>query len=149
MKTHIAAIRAVTVEFAMQFIRPFLWWGIGIIGSLVVAIAVLAFTVSQWWWLLAIPLILLGLAVSVIWLIVRFIATRLSPQLNTEQKVATKKFVSKIHYVTETAQTPYPLIMFQIVKDIITRTDKGFIQEVTQQSATLRPDFEQLEKLFK
>jgi hypothetical protein len=148
MKTHIAAIRAVTVEFAMQFIRPFLWWGIAIIGSVFIAIAVLAFTVSQWWWLLAIPVVLLGLAVTVIWLVVRFILARLSPQLNIEQKIATKKFVSKIHYVTETVQTPYPVIMFQIIKDIITRTDKGFIQEITQQSTTLRPDFEELRKLF-
>ncbi|MET0980118.1 MAG: hypothetical protein ABWX90_02580 [Candidatus Saccharimonadales bacterium] len=148
MKTHIAAIRSVTVEFAMQFIRPFLWWGIGIIGSLVIAIAVLAFAVSQWWWLLAIPVALLGLAVIIIWLVVRFIAVRLSPRLNAEQKIATKKFVSKIHFMTETAQTPYPVIMFQIIKDIITRNDNGFIQEATQQSTTLRPDFEALRKLF-
>lgn len=148
MKSHIAAIRAVTVEFALQFIRPFLWWGLGIIGGLLIVVAILAFTVSQWWWLLALPIVLLGLVGVVVWLIVRFIATQLSPKLNPQQKVATKKFVTKIHYVTETVQTPYPLIMFRIIKDIITRTDEGFIQEVTQQSTTLRPDFEELRKLF-
>lgn len=148
MKSHIATIRAVTVEFAMQFIRPFLWWGLGIIGGLLVIVSTLAFTVSQWWWLLAIPTFLLGLVGAVVWLIVRFIALQLSPQLNAQQKTATKKFVTKIHNVTETIQTPYPLIIFRIVKDIITRTDAGLIQEVTQQSTTLRPDFEDLRKLF-
>jgi hypothetical protein len=148
MKSHIAAIRAATVEFAMQFIRPFLWWGVGIAGGLLVIISILAFTVSQWWWLLAIPVILLGLMGIVIWLIIRFIAGQLSPRLNAEQKAATIKFVTKIHYVTETVRTPYPLILFRIATDIITRTDAGLIQEVTEQSTTLRPDFDALRKLF-
>jgi ABC-type bacteriocin/lantibiotic exporter with double-glycine peptidase domain len=148
MKSHITAIRAITVEFARQFIQPFLWWGIGIIGSLLIAVIILAVTVSAWWWLLAVPLIALGLMVAVIWVVVRLLATRLSPSLTVEQKNATKQFVTKIHYVTETIQTPYPLIMFQIIKDIITRTESGFIQQATQQSTTLRPDFEALRKLF-
>jgi hypothetical protein len=148
MKSHITTIRAVTVEFAMQFVRPYLWWALGIIGGLLVIVGILAFTISQWWLLLAVPIVLLGLVGTVIWQIVRFIASQLSPKLNVQQKTATKKFVTKIHHVTETVQTPYPLIMFRIVKDIITRTDTGLIQEVTQQSTTLRPDFEELRKLF-
>jgi hypothetical protein len=35
-----------------------------------------------------------------------------------------------------------------VVRDIILRKDTGFISEVTQQSKTLRPDFEELKQLF-
>lgn len=148
MQSHIAAIRAITAQFAQQFVRPFFWIGLGIIISLAILIIVMAVTISSWWWLAIIPVVILGGIVSVAWLLVRMILGRLSPRLDARQQLATKQFVTKLQFATETLQTPYPLIIFYVVRDILLRRDTGFINEVAEQSKTLRPDFEQLRKLF-
>ena len=148
MKSSINAIRAVTAEFARQFIQPFLWVGLGLIVLMIVAVGSLAFTLSEWWWLLLAPVILFGIVGTVIWLLVRFILSRVSPHLNTKQKTATKQFVTKLQFTTETIQTPYPVIVFYVIRDIILRKDSGFISEVTQNSQTLKPEFEKLRSLF-
>jgi hypothetical protein len=148
MKSSIAAIRAVTAEFARQFVRPFWWVGIGMIAVMVAIMTILALTLSAWWWLLAIPIAIVGLIGLVIWFLVGFILKRVSPSLNQKQKTATKHFVTKLQLATETIQTPYPVIAFYVVRDIILRRDTGFISEVTEQSKTLRPDFEHLRQLF-
>jgi hypothetical protein len=148
MKSSIAAIRAVTAEFARQFVRPFWWVGIGMIAVMVAIMTILALTLSAWWWLLAIPIAIVGLIGLVIWFLVGFILKRVSPALNQKQKTATKHFVTKLQLATETIQTPYPVIAFYVVRDIILRRDTGFISEVTEQSKTLRPDFEHLRQLF-
>jgi hypothetical protein len=148
MKSNVAAIRAVTAEFARQFVQPFVWIGLGIIIVILIIIGLLAFTVSAWWGLLIIPVILIGIVASVVWLLVRYILGRISPHLDAKQKIATKQFVTKLQFATETIQTPYPIIIFYVMRDIILRKDAGFINEVTQQSKTLRPDFEELKKLF-
>jgi hypothetical protein len=148
MKPSISAIRAITAEFTRQFVRPFLWTGLGMIAVMVCLMAILAFTLSPWWWLLTVPIAALGLVGLVIWVLVRFILGQVSPHLNQQQKMATKQLVTKLQSATETIQTPYPVIVFYVIRDIILRRDSGFISEVTQQSKTLRPDFEALKKLF-
>jgi hypothetical protein len=148
MKSNIAAIRAVTAEFAKQFVQPFIWIGLGVMVVLLVIIGLLIFSVSSWWGLLLIPVALLGIVATVIWLLVRLILGTISPRLDVKQKAATKQFVTKLQFATETIQTPYPIIIFYVVRDIILRKDTGFISEVTQHSKTLRPDFEELKKLF-
>lgn len=148
MKPDITTLRAITVEFASQFIRPFVWTAVGILTGLLLIVCLLTFTVSHWWWLLAIPVFVIGLIGTIIWIIVRFIVNQISPKLNTEQRVATKKFINKLKFVVETAQTPYPIIIFFVIKDIITHKENGIIQEMVTQSKTLRPDYEELKKLF-
>ena len=148
MKSHITTIRAVTAEFAGQFIRPFMWIALGIILTLVAIVGLLVFLLSEWWLLLLVPIIIISLAMLITWLVVQFILKTLSPRLDTQQKNATKEFVSKLEFAIETMQTPYPVIMFYIIRDIIFKRDAGFISEVAQKSKSLRPDYEELTRLF-
>lgn len=148
MKPNIAAVRAITAEFARQFVQPFFWVALGLLVCLVIITALLAVNISPWWWLLAIPVVILGLAGAIIWLIVRLILRGLSPRLNTEQQTATKQFAAKLQFAKDTIQTPYPLIIFYVIRDIIFRRDNGFISEVTEHSRTLKPDFDRLKELF-
>jgi hypothetical protein len=148
MKSNVSAIRAVTAEFAQRFIQPFIWTALGMIVFMLIIVGWLAIALSEWWWLLVIPIFLLAIIGTVIWLIVRFILNRISPRLTAKQTKATKQFVTKLQFATEAIQTPYPVIIFYVMRDIILRKDSGFISEVTQQSKTLRPDFDELRKLF-
>ena len=148
MKPSIAAIRAVTAEFARQFVQPFIWLALGIMVCLIIIVLLLAINVSAWWWLLAIPVVILGIIMTIVWLIVRLVLAGLSPRLNSTQKTATKQFVAKLQFTKDTIQTPYPVMIFYVVRDIIFRRDKGFISEVTEHSKTLKPDFDRLKRLF-
>lgn len=148
MKSNSNVIRALTVEFTRQFIRPFVWAAIGILMGLLLVIGVLAFTVSHWWWLLAIPVVIIGLIGVIIWWIVRLIASRISPDLDADQTIAIRKFIDKLKFVIETVRTPYPIIIFYVVRDIILRKEDGFIKEMIMQSKSLRPDYEELKKMF-
>lgn len=148
MKSHISAIRAITAEFAGQFIRPFIWIALGVAVTLLFVTSLLAYLVSHWWLLLLIPITILSLAGLIIWLIVRFILKSLSPHMDSQQQTVTKEFVAKLEQTVETLRTPYPMIMLFIVRDIVMRRDAGFISEVTQQSRTLKPEFEKLRSLF-
>jgi uncharacterized membrane protein YbhN (UPF0104 family) len=148
IKPNVAAIRAVTAEFARQFVQSFFWVALGLLVCLVIITVLLAVNISPWWWLLAIPVVILGLAGAVIWLIVRLVLRGISPRLNAGQKTATKQFVTKLQFTKDTIQTPYPLIIFYVIRDIILRRDRGFISEVTEHSRTLKPDFDRLKGMF-
>lgn len=148
VKPSIAAIRAITAEFARQFVQPFIWIALGIMACLIIVVLLLSINVSAWWWLLAIPVVILGIAMTVVWLIVRLILAGLSPRLDSTQKTATKQFVTKLQFTKDTIQTPYPVMIFYVIRDIIFRRDKGFLSEVTEHSRTLKPDFEALKNLF-
>lgn len=148
MKPDVIVIRALTVEFARQFIRPFIWMALGIIAGLLVLTGVLAFTLSHWWWLLAIPILLIGLIGVIIWLVIHLIAKQLSPRLDAQQKYAVEEFIDKLRFVVETVRTPYPIIILGVIWDIITRNENGIIRKMATQSKTLRPDYEKLRKLM-
>ena len=148
MKSNVLAIRAITAEYATQLIQPFVRWGIVIIIVLLLAIALLAFQFSHWWWLLAIPIVILTITGTVLYVVSRLIITRLSPPLNLEQSQATVQFVIKAQTVTESMQTPYFLIVFYVVKDIVLRRKSGFVETLITDSKRLRPDFNKLRKLF-
>jgi c-di-AMP phosphodiesterase-like protein len=148
MKPSIAAIRAITAEFARQFVQPFIWLALGVIACLIIIVLLLAINLSAWWWLLAIPVVILGIAMTTIWLMVRLILAGLSPRLDSTQKTATVQFVAKLQFAKDTIQTPYPMIIFYVIRDIIFRRDKGFLSEVTEHSRTLKPDFDALKELF-
>lgn len=136
--------------YALQFLRPVLWIGIGVYVLLLLLIGWIATSVSAWWWLLAIvPTFLMSVGI-VVWLIVRTLAARLAPSMNKRQKTATKKFVGHIGTVAEHLGTPKFVIMFRVVKDILARPTSGktFIGEIAQEPGEMRRDFEDLRSLF-
>ncbi|HET8884033.1 MAG TPA: hypothetical protein VFM68_01025 [Candidatus Saccharimonadales bacterium] len=148
MKTHISALRAVTAMYVHTLLSPIIKWGSGIAAGLLIGIGLLMYFFSPWWGLLAVPVLTIATIGLVVWLLVRAALKHVSPQLNKPQTDATKQFVAKTQRVAETVQTPYFVILFYIVKDLVTGRSKGYIYEVVQDSKTLRGDFEELRKLF-
>jgi hypothetical protein len=148
MQANIKAIRAITAEFAQEFVRPFVWISLGVIITLVIIVGLLAYFISGWWLLLLVPIILIALIGTAIWLAAQFTLKTLAPKMNVQQKNETKNFVTKLQFAVETLQTPYPIIIFYVIRDIVLRRDSGFISQVTQHSRALKPDFEELKRLF-
>lgn len=121
-----------------------------VIAALIsVVLIVWLVNISAWWLLLAVPVILGILIGIVIAVAMRILVNVASPTLTKEQKSGVRDFVDKLERVAENIQTPPFMILFRIVRDTIRPRDKTFIQAVAEESASLRPDFLSLQKLFK
>jgi hypothetical protein len=149
MNATVSAIRAITSVYARQLLRPILWIGIAVYVFLLVVIGLIAYSASNWWWLLATVPSLLFVIGLVVWTITWVLSGRIAPQMNKAQLVATKKFVKHIGYVAEHMGLSRFTIIVQIIKDVVTRPKEGtFIGELAQKPGEMRRDFENLRKLF-
>lgn len=150
MEPTILAVRAVTSEYARQFLWPILW-GIMVVYAVIMGlIGWLAIETTGWWWLMAIgPTIFWALACGA-WVFVFTLAKRWSPVLNKRQKKATKKFVTHLGKAAEQLAMPRYVIIMRVIKDVLTRptSSRTFIGEIAQEPGEMRRDFDELRSLF-
>lgn len=85
-----------------------------------------------------------------IWLAVYLLVRRVAPAMNRRQTKATKKFVTHIGTIAERAGTPPFIVLFRIVRDIMTRpqSDRTLIGEWVREPGDIHRDFEALRRLF-
>lgn len=150
MGSTVQAARAVTSEYARQLLRPLLWIGIGVYAFVAAIVIWIAYAASPWWLLLGIiptTLFCVGLA---IWIGVFVTAGRLAPDMNREQRKATKQVVKQVGAVAERIGTPKFILLFKIVRDVVfpPRTGQTLIGELADTPGQLHRDFEALRKLF-
>ena len=148
MQSRILAIRAITAEYVRQMLHPLLLPIGAALGGVMLTSVFLALQFSPWWWLLTIPVVILTSIMVTIWLLVRFIIARLSPKLNDTQRDITVRFASKAQIVTGTLTTPYFLIVFYVIRDVVLRRNFEFIEVLATDTTVLRSDFEKLQKTF-
>jgi hypothetical protein len=147
MKNTFLVIRAVAAEFARRIYVPMLIT-ISIIIVIAIALVIWLVTVSAWWWLLAIPVFLASIVGAVILIIAGIIIRVVNPRQKLEQKVAVKKFVDKLQGLSEIVQTPKIVLLFNVLKDVISPKEEGYVKTTIGNSLSLRKDFETLLRSF-
>jgi nitrogen fixation/metabolism regulation signal transduction histidine kinase len=145
----VTVARALSARMARRFLR---------MADLIVVIAAaillattwaLAYFFSGWWWLFSIPIVLVLGVFLIIRLIAMFIVSRIhSGNLNHRQRVALDDFIDKVQHIIEARATPMPLIVLIVVKDILIHRDITTVKTIIADSAGLRTDYKELEKLF-
>jgi hypothetical protein len=105
-------------------------------------------TFSEWWWLLVALLIIAVSVVIGVLVIVKLIIRSVRPSLSHMQKRQTKAFVDKLQRLSEAAQTPKFILLFQIVRDIAAPRENGFIASISTDTKSLKSDFIALAKTF-
>lgn len=148
MKSQIIAARAVASEYALRLIRPMLWAIIGVTTVLALVVGVLAYTFSNWWLLVLMPISTVAILAVSLWLVVRFLIKRIEPNMSRVQKRATTDYVSKIERVSEGVKTPYFIILFRVLRDVLMNKEQRFLLDMKDDSTTLKKDFDSLSKLF-
>jgi hypothetical protein len=74
----------------------------------------------------------------------------LRPDLTASQHQAVGAFVDKLERTSENLQTPQPVIIFRVVRDIVRRNgEQSFIASLSRDTRSLAPDFIELQKSFK
>ena len=147
MSPTISVIRSIGAEFARRLFVPVAVMGIILSAVLVTGVFLLA-TLSEWWLLLLIPVVIVVsiifgvLAVS--WLVIRTVRP---PQTKT-QRTAVKLYVDKLQRVSEAIQTPKFILFFRVLRDISAPRKDGFIGSMTDDTVSLKRDFSELQKIF-
>ncbi len=103
---------------------------------------------SNWWLLVAFPIIGLLLVGGFVLVITRIMLRTIQPSLSSEQSSAVSVFVDKLLQVADNLQTPPIVILFYMLKDIMRPSNTTYIGSVIDDSRNLRPAFESLRSLF-
>lgn len=150
MDKTVLAVRAIASEYAKRW----LWLPL-VVGSAMymVVLAIIwwvAAVASPWWWLLAIVPTFVFLVALTLWIIAQIIVRRVAPPMNSRQKKAARAFVGRIDKVAEHIGTPKFVILYRILKDVVTRptSSRTFIGEIASEPGEMRRLFDELRALF-
>lgn len=140
-------IRAVSAEFLKRkFVAAVIVFAVA--GAIFTALLGWLVSMSTWWLVLAVPMFGLMLFSVLMLLVVRISIGIFRPQLDKSQKTAVSDFVDKLERVAEQVQMPPFMIFLNIARNVIRPRNTTFIASVIQDSKTLKPDFQALQKLF-
>jgi len=148
MNPTITVIRCVGAEFATRLFYPVAVISAILCALLVTGVLLLA-TLSQWWLLLLIPVVMLVCVVFGVMLITGLVIRTVRPFQTKVQRLAVKAFVDKLQRVSDAVQTPKFILLFRIVRDIAAPRKDGFIGSMTDDTVSLKRDFQALQKLFR
>lgn len=150
MSSTVKAVRAVTSQYAKDLLRPILLIGVAAYAVIMAIVIWITVAVNGWWILLGfIPTVLFCVGLAV-WAGVWFAARRFSPDMNKQQKHATKEVVDKVNKVAEQLGTPKFFLIFRIVKDVLfpSKSRRTLIGDLAETPGELHRSFEALRKLF-
>ena len=148
MRIHIAVIRSIAMEYLLRLVKPYTvkisFFTLLLIGMVIY----FAYFSSQWWLVLLLPIFMAVAIVAGVWLALLVASQRSRQNMNDEQRVAVKLFVTKIDQLTENLHTPHYILIFRITRDVLFRKKQVFIQQFTSSTGALKNDYDILKKLF-
>jgi nitrogen fixation/metabolism regulation signal transduction histidine kinase len=144
-----AVARALTARMGRRFANLATLIVTGIFFLFLLVIAALSYFFSPWWWLLMIPAVILVLIFVIIRIIVGLILHQIhGGKLTSEQQSGLDGFIDKVQQLLEARATPLPLLALICVKDIVFHKDITTVKKIIHDTANLRHDYQELERLF-
>lgn len=111
--------------------------------------ALLAYYFSPWWWVMAAPFIIIGAIFFVLrWIINQLLAKIYRHPFSRDQRIKLDEFAGKVMAVVEAKSTPPIVFGLITLWDIFRRRDATTLRKLINDSASLKSDFRELEKLF-
>ncbi len=142
------ASRAVFSAYVQKLLRPIEIVTASVLLLSVAAAGYLSSSVSIWWLLLFVPLILLSLIASVIWLIVTGLLRRFTPVQSQTQKREVQRFVGLVgSHADLLGLTKFGLIV-RVIQDVIRRSDKNILSSTIDDSKELSATFKNVVNSF-
>lgn len=141
------AIRSVAVEFLKSIYIP-ASIAAGVAATVLIAASVWLTSLSDWWWVLAVFVIGVSVLAAVLIVGVGFLIRFAAPTRTKEQKQQSKALAEKLQRVAEVSATPRVFLLFQVAKDVIMPSERGFIASVSHDATTINRDFKTLRDSF-
>ncbi len=147
IKPKIQVLRALSAVVAQRAITFFLVIDSVILTLSLIGIWALAHFLSVWWWLLLIIYIPLCIVSAVIYLIARFIASRLyRGHLTRLQRQKLQDFTSKILRLLETRGIGWWAFAALCVRDLLLYKELRTLKDLLADATSLKDDFIHLEQ---
>lgn len=147
MKSTLEASRSIAAEFATRLYVPVFIITLAA-AAVLLAVSIYLVTLSAWWVILLVivglGVLLAAAALVVCWFFIRLVA----PARTKQQKKLTKSFVDKFQRVSEVIATPKLVLFFQMMRDVITPRQDGFVISATSDASSLKNDFIKLRNTF-
>lgn len=146
MQPFVLTLRAIGTQLAMRLYIPAVI-AASLVIALLVAVGLWLTTLSDWWWLLFIPiaaLLFISFAVAfVVLMLIRYVR----PDQTKTQKQAVKQFVDKLQGVADIAGTPKFIILFRVVRSIAAPKKDPYLSNLVK-NRELAGEFRELQRLF-
>lgn len=141
--------RALTARVAQRFVRIATVLVFVAFSLITLITACLAYSFSAWWWLLLIPFVAILIVFLLVRLVVVMIVRRIhSEHMTKQQRSALDEFIDKIQAIIEARGIPLPFVVAICLKDIVVHRDITTIKKLVKDTAGLRREYHELEKLF-
>ena len=148
LKPALLAIRSIAAEFARRLYFPVVII-FSIIAVVLLALTIWLITISPWWTILLVLLFVAIFVVTSLLIVGYVIIKRVAPVQSKPQKLQTKGLVDKLVRVAEVTGTPKFIILFHVIKDVVSPSEKGYIAALSNDTVTLKQDFITLKDSFK
>ncbi len=146
LKPKINVLRALSSVVAEKALFFFLIIASIVLTLLFIAICLLVYFFSPWWWLLLVIYIPLFIASVLIYLIARFIASRLYPTpLSRTQKQQLQAFTDKILRLLETRGMNWWWFAALCIRDLFFYRELRTLKDILSDATSLKRDFTALE----
>jgi heme/copper-type cytochrome/quinol oxidase subunit 2 len=147
MTSTLLPVRAIAAALANRIFLPIALTSAGLSIFLIAGTFWLS-TLSQWWLLLLIPILMaVCIAIGVL-TIIKLTLITIRPAQTQSQKNAVKSYVDLLLHLSEITQTPRVVLLFRAVRDASAPSKDGFIGTLTRETVALKKDFELLQKMF-
>lgn len=147
IKSKIDVLRALSSVIAKRAIFFFLIIDSVFLTLSFIGICLLVYFFSPWWWLLLIIFIPLFIASGIIYLLVRFVASRIYPApLSREQRQHLQEFTDKILRLLETKGMGWWWFAALCVRDLLLYRELRTLKNIIGDAHSLRDSFKQLEE---
>lgn len=147
LHSYVQAVRAIGVVFVKRLALPVL----SIVGiTLLVSLAVTFWltSLSGWWWLLLAPLLLLTVLGVFAGVIGGIILRLLTPLQTKQQKQQVHQFVDNLQTTSEAVQTPFFILLFRIMKDVLFPGKESYIGTLSTSAGSLKTSFQTIVQSF-
>ena len=149
MKPKLAAARALAAYAGRRSLRFATIVTVLVLVALLIGFGLLAYYFSPWWWLFAIPVVLLGIVFFALrWILLAIIRRLYRHPFSRSQREQLDSFAGKVLGLIEARSTPLPFFAFITLWDIIRRRDATTLRKLVNDSTSLKKDFSELEKQF-
>ncbi|OYX40879.1 hypothetical protein B7Y94_05995 [Candidatus Saccharibacteria bacterium 32-49-12] len=147
LKSSFIILRAIALELARRLFKP-VAITLGVVAVLVALGLIALVSIDVWWWLLVIPVGLIGIVLLTLLTIIGFVLERNNPVRNVEQRQRVGAFVDKLQRMAELRATPKVFLLTKIAGDIIRPRRDSYLRSVIDDTKTLKRDFDDLSKAF-
>lgn len=147
IKSKINVLRALSSVIAKRAIFFFLIIDSVFLTLSFIGICLLVYFFSPWWWLLLIIFIPLFIASGIIYLLARFVASRIyHAPLSREQRQHLQEFTDKILRLLETKGMGWWWFAALCVRDLLLYRKLRTLKEILSDTTSLKQDFLNLER---